>query len=231
MTLADAPTAAPSLLVVEDDPGIRDYLSLGFHYEGFRVRTAATGSEALAEAAREEPDVVLLDVMLPGLDGFAVLRALRERSQVPVLMLTARDGVDDRIAGLTGGADDYLVKPFHFGELVARVHALLRRAQPERGRVLSYADVTLDTDLREATRAGRALDLSPRALSLLEALLRHPERALSKSLLLDTVWGPAFLGDDNIVEVYVRQLRRALGDPDLIHTVRGVGYALRLKAA
>ncbi|THF85367.1 response regulator transcription factor [Deinococcus sp. KSM4-11] len=219
------------MLVVEDDQGIRDYLSLGFHYEGFRVRTAATGSEALAEAAREEPDVVLLDVMLPGLDGFAVLRALRERSQVPVLMLTARDGVDDRIAGLTGGADDYLVKPFHFGELVARVHALLRRAQPERGRVLSYADVTLDTDLREATRAGRALDLSPRALSLLEALLRHPERALSKSLLLDTVWGPAFLGDDNIVEVYVRQLRRALGDPDLIHTVRGVGYALRLKAA
>ncbi|GHF59668.1 two-component system response regulator MprA [Deinococcus metalli] len=231
MTPPDARPAAPSLLVVEDDPGIREYLSLGFHYEGFRVRTAATGSEALAEAAREAPDVLLLDVMLPGLDGFAVLRALRERSQVPVLMLTARDGVDDRIAGLTGGADDYLVKPFHFGELVARVHALLRRAQPERSRVLSYADVTLDTDLREAARAGRALDLSPRALGLLEALLRHPERALSKSLLLDTVWGPAFLGDDNIVEVYVRQLRRALGDPDLIHTVRGVGYALRLKSA
>ncbi|WP_309570670.1 response regulator transcription factor [Deinococcus sp.] len=231
MTLPAPLPAAPSLLVVEDDPGIREYLSLGFHYEGFRVRTAATGSEALAEATREEPDVLLLDVGLPGLNGFAVLRALRERSQVPVLMLTARDGVDDRIAGLTGGADDYLVKPFHFGELVARVHALLRRAQPDRGRVLGYADVALDTDLREAARAGRALELSPRALSLLEALLRHPERALSKSLLLDTVWGPAFLGDDNIVEVYVRQLRRALGDPELIHTVRGVGYALRLKGA
>ncbi|WP_295821164.1 response regulator transcription factor [uncultured Deinococcus sp.] len=229
MTTPDARPPAPSVLVVEDDPGIREYLLLGLHYEGFRVRTAATGSEALAEAGREEPDVLLLDVMLPGLDGFAVLRALRERSQVPVLMLTARDGVDDRIAGLTGGADDYLVKPFHFGELVARVHALLRRTQPERGRTLGYADVTLDTELREATRAGRPLELSPRALGLLEALLRHPERALSKSLLLDTVWGPSFLGDDNIVEVYVRQLRRALGDPELIHTVRGVGYALRLR--
>lgn len=219
----------PTLLIVEDDAGIREYLALGFGYEGFEVLTAATGSDALAAFERAAPDVLILDVGLPGLDGFSVLRAVRERSQVPVLMLTARDGVDDRIAGLTGGADDYLVKPFHFGELVARVQAILRRTQPERGRRLSYADLSLDTELREASRGGRTLELSPRALALLEAFLRHPERALSKSLLLDTVWGAEFLGDDNIVEVYVRQLRRALGEPELIHTLRGAGYALRLR--
>jgi len=220
----------PTLLIVEDDASIREYLELGFGYEGFRVVQAATGSEALTLFGRENPDVVVLDVGLPGLDGFAVLRAIRERSQVPVLMLTARDGVDDRIGGLRLGADDYLVKPFHFGELVARIQAVLRRSQPEGGRSLSYADLTLDTALREVTRGGRRLDLSPRATDLLEALLRHPERAMSKALLLDSVWGQDFLGDDNIVEVYVRQLRRALGEPDLIQTVRGAGYALRLRS-
>lgn len=224
------PAHQPTILIVEDDASIREYLELGFGYEGFRVVQAATGSEALTLFGREAPDVVVLDVGLPGLDGFAVLRAIRERSQVPVLMLTARDGVDDRIGGLRLGADDYLVKPFHFGELVARIQAVLRRSQPERGRSLSYADLTLDTALREVTRGGRRLDLSPRATDLLEALLRHPERAMSKALLLDSVWGQDFLGDDNIVEVYVRQLRRALGEPDLIQTVRGAGYALRLRS-
>ncbi len=220
----------PTLLIVEDDASIREYLELGFGYEGFRVVQAATGSEALTLFGRENPDVVVLDVGLPGLDGFAVLRAIRERSQVPVLMLTARDSVDDRIGGLRLGADDYLVKPFHFGELVARIQAVLRRSQPEGGRSLSYADLSLDTALREVTRGGMRLDLSPRATDLLEALLRHPERAMSKALLLDSVWGQDFLGDDNIVEVYVRQLRRALGEPDLIQTVRGAGYALRLRS-
>ena len=224
------PAHQPTILIVEDDASIREYLELGFGYEGFRVVQAATGSEALTLFGREAPDVVVLDVGLPGLDGFAVLRAIRERSQVPVLMLTARDGVDDRIGGLRLGADDYLVKPFHFGELVARIQAVLRRSQPEGGRSLSYADLTLDTALREVTRGGRRLDLSPRATDLLEALLRHPERAMSKALLLDSVCGQDFLGDDNIVEVYVRQLRRALGEPDLIQTVRGAGYALRLRS-
>lgn len=219
----------PKLLVVEDDPGIQDYLTLGFDHEGFQVVAAQTASQALSLFERESPDVLILDVGLPGADGFSVLKAVRERSRVPVLMLTACDGVDDRIAGLTGGADDYLVKPFHFGELVARVQAILRRVQPELGRELVYADVLFDTHLREASRAGRTLELSPRALGLLEVFLRHPERALSKTLLLDSVWGSEFLGDDNIVEVYVRQLRKALGDPELIHTVRGAGYALRLK--
>lgn len=219
-----------TLLVVEDDPSIRDYLALGFGYEGFRVFSAETGSQALALFEEHTPDAVILDVGLPGIDGFNVLKTIRERSQVPVLMLTARDGVDDRIAGLTGGADDYLVKPFHFGELVARLQAIMRRVQPEQGRTLSYADLLFDTQLREAHRQNRQLELSPRALALLEVFLKHPERALSKPLLLDSVWGAEFMGDDNIVEVYVRQLRKALGKPELIHTVRGAGYALRLKA-
>lgn len=220
----------PTILIVEDDASIRDYLELGFGYEGFRVLHAATGSAALELFTREGPDVVVLDVGLPGLDGFAVLRAIRERTQTPVLMLTARDGVEDRIAGLKLGADDYLVKPFHFGELAARVGAVLRRAQPDQERTLSYADLSLDTGLREVTRGGVQLDLTPRATDLLTLLLRHPERALSKALILDSVWGPDFMGDDNIVEVYVRQLRRALGEPELIQTVRGAGYALRLRA-
>ncbi|MGY2895403.1 response regulator transcription factor [Deinococcus sp. UYEF24] len=224
-----AANASPTILIVEDDASIRDYLALGFGYEGFRVLHAVSGSQALELFGKEAPDVVVLDVGLPGLDGFAVLKTVRERSQVPVIMLTARDGVDDRIHGLHLGADDYLVKPFHFGELVARVQAILRRSQPEQGRNLSYADLSLDTSLREVTRGGRRLDLTPRATDLLEALLRHPERALSKSMLLGSVWGGDFMGDDNIVEVYVRQLRRALGEPELIQTVRGAGYALRLR--
>lgn len=223
------PIPLPTILLVEDDASIREYLELGFGYEGFRVLHAASGSQALELFGREGPDVVVLDVGLPGLDGFAVLKAVRERSQTPVLMLTARDGVEDRIHGLKLGADDYLVKPFHFGELVARVQAILRRSQPEQGRNLSYADLSLDTSLREVTRGGVRLDLTPRATDLLELLLRHPERALSKALILDSVWGPEFMGDDNIVEVYVRQLRRALGEPELIQTVRGAGYALRLR--
>ena len=224
------PSPQPTILIVEDDASIREYLALGFGYEGFRVLHAASASQALELFWREQPGVVVLDVGLPGADGFAVLRAIRERSQVPAIMLTARDGVQDRIHGLHLGADDYLVKPFHFGELVARVQAILRRSQPDQGRALQYADLTLDTHLREATRGGRRLDLTPRATDLLGVLLRHPERALSKALLLDSVWGPEFMGDDNIVEVYVRQLRRALGEPDLIQTVRGAGYALRLRA-
>ena len=220
----------PTILIVEDDASIREYLALGFGYEGFRVLHAASGSQALELFGKEAPDVVVLDVGLPGLDGFAVLKSVRERSQVPVIMLTARDGVDDRIAGLKLGADDYLVKPFHFGELVARVQAVLRRSQPDQGRSLSYADLRLDTSLREVTRGGRRLELTPRATDVLEMLLRHPERALSKSMLLDSVWGGDFMGDDNIVEVYVRQLRRTLGEPELIQTVRGAGYALRLRS-
>lgn len=218
-----------TLLVIEDDPSISDYLSLGFGYEGFDVKSATTASQALELFEEYNPNVLIMDVGLPGMDGFALLKVIRERSQVPVLMLTARDSVEDRISGLTGGADDYLVKPFHFGELLARLQAILRRSQPDFGQTLSYNDLHLDTELREAKRSERILELSPRALDVLAVFLQHPERTLSKTMILDSVWGGDFLGDDNIVEVYVRQIRKALGQPELIHTVRGAGYLLRLK--
>lgn len=220
-------TARPVALIVEDDASIRDYLALGLGYEGYEVEQASSGSEALERLSGALPDVVILDLGLPGLSGLSVLESLRQRSQLPVLILTARDGVEDRIAGLKAGADDYLVKPFHFGELAARLQAVLRRTRPVTNRVLRYADLTLDVELREAQRGGVPLELTPRALDLLAAFMAQPERALAKATLLSLVWGPDFLGDDNIVEVYVRQLRRALGEPDLIHTVRGAGYALR----
>lgn len=218
-----------SVLVVEDDAGLQQYLALGLRYEGFEVRAAASSGEAVTQFDARRPDLVILDLGLPGPDGYAVLRHVRTspQAQVPVVMLTARDGVGDRIEGLSAGADDYLVKPFDFGELVARVRAVLRRTRPDAGRELHYGDLTLDLHLREGRRVGRPLDLTPRAFDVLAAFVRLPERALSKEFLLDTVWGADFLGDDNIVEVYVRQLRRALGEPELIHTVRGAGYALR----
>lgn len=220
---------AATVLIVEDDPAIGELLELGFGYESFTTVRARSGGEALEQFARVRPDVIILDLGLPGLDGSAVLRAVRERGETPVLVLTARDGVDDRISHLQAGADDYLVKPFVFGELMARVRAVLRRSQPQSNHVLQYADLQLDAHLREARRAGRVLELSPRALDVLETFLRYPQRVLSKAALLDSVWGAGFMGDDNIVEVYVRQLRRALGQPELLHTVRGSGYVLRLR--
>lgn len=228
--MAEPPLPPTStVLIVEDDPAIGELLELGFGYEGFTAVRARSGGEALELFARIRPDVIILDLGLPGLDGSAVLRAVRERGETPVLVLTARDGVNDRIAHLQAGADDYLVKPFVFGELMARVRAVLRRSQPQAGALLSFADLQFDVHLREARRAGRVLELSPRALDVLETFLRYPQRVLSKAALLDSVWGAGFMGDDNIVEVYVRQLRRALGRPELLHTVRGSGYVLRLR--
>lgn len=172
------PEDRPKLLIVEDDPGIRDLLELGFGYEGYDVSRAASGAEALERYAHVRPDVVILDLGLPGLSGAAVLSAIRARDATPVLVLTARDGVDERIAHLRGGADDYVVKPFAFGELAARVGAVLRRARPHLGRELRYADLRLDTELREARRGEWVLDLSPRALDVLAAFLRYPLRVL-----------------------------------------------------
>lgn len=223
------PPSISTVLIVEDDPAIGELLELGFGYEGFITVRARSGGEALEQFARVHPDMIILDLGLPGLDGSAVLRAVRERGETPVLVLTARDGVGDRISHLQAGADDYLVKPFVFGELMARVRAVLRRSQPQSSSVLQYADLQLDAHLREARRARRVLELSPRALDVLETFLRYPQRVLSKAALLDSVWGAGFMGDDNIVEVYVRQLRRALGRPELLHTVRGSGYVLRLR--
>ena len=219
----------PRILIVEDDPGIREYLELGLQYEGFEVSSAGMASEALRLFEAQPPDIVLLDVMLPGSDGFHVLEQMRQRSRVPVMMLTAKDALEDRVRGLTLGADDYLVKPFAFPELVARLRAVLRRTRPDLEEILTYSDINVDLRSREARRAGTPLELRPRTFDLLVFLLRYPERTLSKEVLLDGVWGKDFLGDENVVEVYIGYLRRALGEPQIVHTVRSAGYLLKVR--
>jgi two-component system, OmpR family, response regulator len=222
--------ASPRILIVEDDPGIREYLELGLGFEGFEVSSAGMASEALRLFETQPPDIVILDVMLPGSDGFHVLENMRLRSRVPILMLTAKDALEDRVRGLTLGADDYLVKPFAFPELVARLRAVLRRTRPDLEEILTYSDINVDLRSREARRAGALLELRPRTFDLLEFFLRYPERTLSKEVLLDGVWGKDFLGDENVVEVYVGYLRRALGEPPIVHTVRSAGYLLKVRS-
>jgi two-component system response regulator MprA len=217
----------PLVLVVDDEAGIVDMIALGLKYEGYRSACAADGPAALESAQRLQPDAIVLDVMLPGLDGKDVCRRLRAVSDVPILMLTARDAVPDRVAGLDAGADDYLVKPFAFEELMARLRSLLRRRQPPPGSTLAFGGVSMDVRTREVTRDGKELRLTPTEFDLLATFLRHPRLVLSKEQLLEHVWGYDFGGDDNVVEVYVRYLRTKLGEPRLIQTVRGVGYAFR----
>ena len=220
----------PRVLVIDDDPNLRDALRRGLSYEGFTVETAADGEAGLAAARERPPDVVVLDILMPGLDGIEVCRRLRVASQVPILMLTARDAVSDRILGLETGADDYLVKPFDFGELVARIHALLRRASPQAGEVLRYADLSLDTASRRAKRGPRDIELTTREYKLLELFMRNPGRVFSSDHIVERVWGDDFAGESNVVEVYIRYLRKKLeaeGEPRLIHTMRGSGYVLR----
>jgi two-component system response regulator MprA len=179
-------------------------------------------------ARERNPDLVVLDVMLPDLDGLEVCRRLRAGSpELPVLMLTAKDAVPDRVAGLDAGADDYMVKPFSFDELHARIRALLRRTQPLQQPVLRFADLILDTSTREARRGDRFIKLTPKEYELLELFMRHPRQVLSREVIFDRVWGYDFGGESNIIEVYVRYLRRKLGEPNLIQTVREVGYILR----
>ena len=217
----------PLILVVDDEPGILDFIELGLRAEGYRVR-AATSAEAALEAVRADPPhAVILDVGLPGRDGFEVLRSIRAESDVPVVMLTARGDVEDRVRGLELGADDYIAKPFHFEELLARLRAHLRRRLP-RAEVVRVADVELDPRSHSVTRAGRAVALTPREYELLELFLRHPGEVLSKHTILDRLWGYDF--DDNLVEVYVGYLRRKLGEPALVETIRGTGYVLRSSA-
>jgi DNA-binding response OmpR family regulator len=216
------------VLVVDDDPAITSVLKRGLSYEGFAVDVAASGEEGLALARERAPDVVVLDVMMPGIDGLEVLRRLRAGDpQLPVLMLTARDAPADQVAGLQTGADDYVVKPFTFEVLVARIQALLRRRDAERPPVLRFADLRLDTGTRQALRGDRAVELTGLEYDLLRQFLEHPRRVLPKDTLLERVWGYDFGGNANIVEVYVMQLRQKLGEPRLIQTVRGVGYVLR----
>jgi two-component system response regulator MprA len=218
------------ILVVDDDPAVLSGLRRALTLEGYEVLVAEDGDAALAAASADGLDLVILDVMLPDIDGFEVCRRLRTRSDTPVLLLTARDTVPDRVAGLDRGADDYLVKPFALDELLARVRALLRRAQPQTGQVLAYADLVVDLTAHEASRGGEALKLTPREYELLSVFLRHPRQVLSREQLCQQVWGYAFEGESNFVDVAVKELRRKLegdGRPRLIQTVRGYGYALR----
>ena len=206
-------------------------LERGLRYEGYEVDSAADGEAGLSQVRRSPPDLVVLDILLPGIDGLEVCRRLRaDRYDMPVLMLTARDEVIDRVVGLETGADDYLVKPFAFEELVARARALLRRRAPSASGALSFADLRLDPATREVFRGSRPVDLTRREFELLETFLRHPRQALSREQLLAQVWGYDFEVDTNAVDVYVGYLRRKLeagGEPRLLHTLRGVGYALR----
>ena len=218
------------LLLVEDDAKLARAVSRGLRHEGFAVDEAADGEQALLEAAVWDYDAIVLDVLLPGRDGFEVCRALRARGcWAPVLMLTARGRVADRIGGLDAGADDYLVKPFDFGELLARLRALLRRAPAERPAALRVGDLVVDPATHGVARAGTPVKLSAREFAVLEYLARHPGQAVSRARLIEHVWDRNFYGSGNIVDVYVGYLRRKLEQPfdrPLIRTVRGVGYVL-----
>jgi two-component system OmpR family response regulator len=233
--------AAPRVLVVDDEPNIVDLLRMALRFHGFDVLTAATGRAALELAAQARPDLLILDVMLPDVDGFEVCRTLRAGGQsVPVVYLTARDAHRDKIAGLTYGGDDYVTKPFAVDELIARVRAVLRRTSPpqtepgpEPPAMLRFADVELDPDTHVVRRAGEPLELSPTEFTLLRYFLTNPNRVLSRAQILDAVWSYDFAGEPTVVDQYVSYLRRKLGrhGPSLIHTQRGFGYALRLPAA
>ena len=218
------------ILVVDDDPEIVSFLKRGLIYEGYTVDTASNGTEALAKARESEPDLVILDIMMPGIDGIEVCKRFRQVSAVPILMLTAKGTVADRVVGLDSGADDYLVKPFAFDELLARMRALLRRRQPRDRELLRFNNLSLDTTAREVKRGDEIIELTSQEFDLLELFIRHPRQVLNRDVIYEKVWGYDFGGESNVIEVYVRYLRSKLeasGKPRLIHTIRGVGYVLR----
>ncbi|GHG55568.1 DNA-binding response regulator [Flavimobilis marinus] len=236
-------TPEARLLVVDDEPNIRELLATSLRFAGFEIHVAADGATALRLAREVDPDLVLLDVMLPDMDGFTVTRRMREGGHhVPVLFLTARDDTADKVTGLTVGGDDYVTKPFSLEEVIARIRAVLRRtrdASDDDGSVLRFADLELDEDTHEVRRAGREIDLSPTEFKLLRYLMLNPNRVLSKAQILDHVWQYDFQGEANIVESYISYLRRKIdvppapGEPapvPLIQTKRGVGYLLRTPA-
>ncbi|MFM9442307.1 response regulator transcription factor [Streptomyces acidiscabies] len=232
--MSDAPVPAHRLLVVEDDPGIRMLLESALRLSGYEVLGAATGREALRTVDESRPDLVLLDIMLPDLDGIEVTRGLRASGvRTPVLFLTARGELADRIAGLSAGGDDYVPKPFSIEEVLLRIRAILRRTSPgspDGAGVLRFADLELDENAHEVRRAGEYVPLSPTEFNLLVYLMENTGRVLSKNKILNQVWGYDFAGDGRIVETYIKYLRRKIDrfDPPLLHTVRGVGYCLRL---
>ncbi len=233
----------PKVLVIDDAENIVEFVKLGLKYEGFQVEGASNGPEGLAAAQRLDPALVILDLMLPGMDGLEVCRRLRSNpttQDVPILMLTAKDEIRDRITGLDTGADDYLTKPFSFDELMARIRAVLRRQRRSAGeqggegannQILQFGDLQLDTGTHEVTRAGRPIELTATEYNLLHLFMSHPRQVLDRQTILNRVWGYDFLGETNIIEVYVRYLREKIEDspstPRLIQTVRGVGYVLK----
>jgi two-component system OmpR family response regulator len=238
-TQTEAKPSEARLLVVDDEPNILELLATSLRFAGFEVTTATNGREALAAARSSRPDLVVLDVMMPDMDGFDVVRRMRgEGATVPVLFLTARDATEDKVAGLTVGGDDYVTKPFSLEEIIARIRAVLRRAAGrsaggpggiEASRLI-FADIELDDDTHEVWKAGEEVALSPTEFKLLRYFMQNAGRVLSKAQILDHVWHYDFGGDANVVESYVSYLRRKLdtGDPRLLHTLRGVGYVLRV---
>ncbi len=225
------------VLVVDDEPAVRESLERSLRFEGYEVSLASDGEQALAAVAKQVPDVVILDVLMPRLDGLQTCRQLRARGEsLPILMLTARDGVADRVVGLDAGADDYLVKPFALEELLARLRALLRRRPDEDDpdQVLAFSDLSLDPVTRDVKRGDRSLSLTVTEFNLLEMFLEHPRQVLTRGQIVERVWGFALEYSSNSLEVYVGYLRRKLeadGEPRLLHTVRGVGYVLREQPA
>ena len=218
------------ILIIEDDEGIVRVLRRALTYEGYQVETALDGESGLSQAHEWRPDLIILDLMLPGMDGLEVTQRMRTEGNIPILMLTAKDTINDRVQGLDAGADDYMTKPFDLDELLARVRALLRRTQLERAPVLTFNDLTLDTSTRLATRRGRAIALTAKEYDLLELFMRHPRQVLTREMIFDRVWGYDFGGESNVLDVYIRYLRQKLENEEearLIHTVRGVGYVLR----
>lgn len=218
------------ILVVEDEPGIANFVRQGLSEAGYAVDVAWNGEEGLSYAISAEYDVLILDIMLPKMDGLELMRALRERGmKTPTLMLTARDTVDNRVEGLDAGADDYLVKPFAFTELLARVRALLRRPPLQMGTVLTIGDLEMDTASHEVRRGEQLIELSPREYAVLEYLMRHPNQVLTRTQIGEHVWNFDFFNESNVVDVYIGYLRRKIdkdGDETLIHTIRGVGYRI-----
>jgi two-component system, OmpR family, response regulator MprA len=218
------------ILIIEDDTAILKVLQRGLAYEGYMVDVATDGRSGLNLAQNHHPDLVILDWMLPGMDGLDVCRRLRLQSGLPILMLTAKDTIQDRVQGLDAGADDYIVKPFNLDELTAHIRALLRRTQTERNQVYTFADVTMDTGSRQVTRGKRLVPLTAKEYELLELFMRHPRQVLTREVIFDRVWGYDFGGESNVLEVYIRYLRQKLeteDEPRLIYTVRSVGYVMR----
>jgi two-component system, OmpR family, response regulator len=229
---SSAPAGAARVLIVDDEPYITDLVATALRYEGFEVASAANGREALSLVESFRPELIVLDVMLPDVDGFEVQRKLVDRGRhLPVLFLTARDATEDKVRGLTIGGDDYVTKPFSLEELIARIRAILRRVhgtEPESGH-LAFADLEMDEDTHEVWRGGKIVDLTATEFNLLRFMMENPRRVLSKSQILDHVWNYDFGGDSSIVETYISYLRKKVDvlEPRLIHTVRGVGYVLR----